>query len=158
MLCAYKPEDVSVLAANNSGVKETGLGWGLRQYNQNTNHRWSHWLICACQSSRCWRPFGGSNRLLDESQQGQKHDRFKLGTCLFKHLFCQWREQIARDSLCVCGLWTWIGKCKSVETKTDLTYVLHLLIIAMLDFSLQSSQLVSQIKFKDKIYLSVVLR
>lgn len=117
MFCAYDPEDVSVLADNNRGVKEDRLGWGLRR-DKLTSTQTIGDVICSCQVSRRWRPFGingGFNSLLNKSQHSQKHDRFKHGGCLFRHLFCHWREQVAKDSLCVCGLWTWTGKCKDKD-------------------------------------------
>lgn len=110
IFCTYDLEDVSVLV-DNGGVTEEGLDRGLRRYKLSITQSISD-VICSFVPVRfrsSWRPFGingGSNSLLNKSQHGQKHDRFKHGTCLFRHLFCQCREKVPKGSLCMCGLWT----------------------------------------------------
>lgn len=60
---------------------------------------------------------------LNKSQHGPKRDRLKHGTCVFRDLFCQWRQQVWRDSLCVCGLWTRREKCKDKDRLSTSFYL-----------------------------------
>lgn len=98
----------------NGGVEEDKLGWGLRWFLWPVHKPLVRLFAHLCQSA-----FTGLMRkpavYATKVNTAGKHDRLKHGTCLYWDLFSQRRQQVARGSLCVCGLWAWREMCKDKD-------------------------------------------
>lgn len=99
---------------NNGGVEEDGLSWGLRRFLVTSTQTFSE-VICSFVAVGFHGLMRKRTVYATKVNAARKHDRLKHGTCLYWDLFCQWRQQVARGSLCVCGLWAWREMCKDKD-------------------------------------------